>query len=66
MNERKFGSTYFEALNAIKDAIDIEISSNGKKLGLSDEQIRQLIIVTKDAVNNVGGSALRTLYKSAE
>lgn len=66
MNERKFGSTYFEVLNAIKDSIDNELSSNGKKLGLTDEQIRQLITVTKDAVNNVGGSALRTLYKSAE
>jgi hypothetical protein len=66
MSERKFGSAYFEVLSAIKDSIDGVISSNGRRLNLSDEQIRQLISAAKDAVDNTGGSALRALYKSAE
>jgi hypothetical protein len=66
MSERKFGSTYFEVLNAIKDSIDLNIAVQGRQLGLDDEQIRSLISVAKDSVDNVGGSALKTLYKSAE
>jgi len=66
MSERKFGTTYFEVLNAIKDSIDNEISFKGKQLDLPDEQIRLLVTVASNVVDNIGGSAFRTLYKSAE
>lgn len=66
MSERKFGSTYFEVLSAIKDSLDNELSSSGIRMGLSEEQVKRLIIVAKDSVDNVGGSALKVLYKSAE
>lgn len=64
MSEREFGSNYFAILAAMKDSISVNLAIVAKEMGLSQEQVRQLVATANQSVESVGSGGFKSLTKT--
>lgn len=64
VSEREFGTNYFAILAAMKDSINVNLAIVAKEMGLSQDQIRQLVATATTSVDSVGQGGFKSLSKS--